>query len=173
MSTELTQLTAKDALPMATTTVNSVAQSGPSGSPTAAMQEAKCAKKKQCSTPIHSYTQIPKLIPPLATANLTAALIGDPLCDSTMAAPPALSSTPNLIKLSIPADVVRPNEDVHDQLFTPSLQLDSSFAPPDLSLPDLPYESSPSPAYSPTPPAAQISGRGPCRDRPDTLTVHD
>ena len=90
-----------------------------------------------------------------------------------MAAPPVLSSTPNLIKLSIPVDAVRPNEDVQDQLFTPSLQLDSSFAPPDLSLPDLPYESSPSPAYSPTPPASQISGRGPRRDRLDTPTVHD
>ena len=132
---------------MATTTVNSVAQSGP----TAATQEAKRAKKKQRSTPIHSYTQIPKLIPPLTTANLTATLIRDPLCDSAMAAPSALSSTPNLIKLSIPAGVVRPNEDVHDQLFMPSLQLDSSFAPPDLSLPDLPYESSPLLAYSPTP----------------------
>ena len=55
----------------------------------------------------------------------------------------------------------------------PSQPLNSSFAPPDLSLPDIPYETSPSPTYSPTPPASQISGRAPRRECPDTPTVHD
>ena len=80
-----------------------------------------------------------------------------------------LFSTPNLATLSVPAEVVTTGD--AGLLFAPLRNLESSPAPPDLSLPDLPYVNASSPLTSPTPLSVQNDTRKPPHGSPDTPRV--
>lgn len=77
----------------------------------------------------------------------------DPLAGAANIDPAALPPTPNLQTLSIPAEAM--SDDQSALLFAPIHPPASSPAPPDLSLPDLPYDSASSQPASPTPTSSQ------------------
>ena len=80
-----------------------------------------------------------------------------------------LLSTPNFATLSVPAEAVNTGD--AGLLFAPLQNLESSPAPPNLSLPDLPYVNTSSPLTSPTPLSAQSDARMPPQGTPDTPRV--
>ena len=84
-----------------------------------------------------------------------------------------LASTPNLVTLSVPAEVIQQaNNNQNYSLFAPNQPLNSSPAPPDLSLPDIPYEETPSLLDSPTPPASNNPAYTELRAQSETPIVH-
>ena len=82
-------------------------------------------------------------------------------------------STPNLQTISIPAEATTLPGDQYGLLFSSNRPLGSSPAPPDLSLPDIPYENSSSPPESPTPPALNSSLNVSCQQQLDSHAVQE
>ena len=80
----------------------------------------------------------------------------DPSGDATSQAGETHALTPNLALLSVPAGAISQG-DGHSMLFAATQALGPSPTPPDLSLPDIPFEDSSSPPYSLTPPAPNRS----------------
>ena len=83
----------------------------------------------------------------------------DPLLDKVLEELANHVSTPNLTTLSIPAEAASQNNRNYSP-FAPNQTPASSPVQPDLSLPEVSLDGSPSPPYSPTPPASQAPRYG-------------
>ena len=169
MSPDLTNAVTREPSARISTNACIAAQSGPA----ALASELRKSKRnlKRSKPPTTCYTppsNITLTYSPPAGNNGDLLSEDAPDLDLILTQSP-LTSTPHLVSLSVPAEATRNGDP--ESLFAPIRTLESSPAPPDLSLPDLPYANSSSPPVSPTPRSAQDADRGPSSDTPRVHTM--
>ena len=113
----------------------------------------------------------PYITNPLTPGNNEDLLSETPLEELANTDLDAPGPTPSLATLSVPAAALSGSND-HNLLFAPNSALNSSPAPPDLLLPDIPFDSPSSSLDSPTPPASQARNNSTPLAQDDSPFVH-